>query len=1092
MRIYYSILLLTFGSLLFSCDDADFIKKTTQAETLFSLVPDAQTHISFVNSVKQDFDFNYTDYPYAFTGGGVATGDINNDGLDDVYLVSNQKSNKLYLNKGNFEFEDITEIAGVSDTQGWSTGVTMVDINNDGWLDIYVCKSASIKDNDLRRNKLFINQKNGTFREEAKKWGLDLNGFSIQSYFFDYDKDGDLDMYLVNHRPDFKNANKLENKLKREYFPELSDHLLRNDRGKFTNVTLQSGIINKEWGLSASIGDFNNDGWPDIFVANDYIGPDYLYINNKKGKFINEIDTRFKHISYNSMGSDYADINNDLLPDLIVLDMLAEDHQRGKENMPSMNTKGFWMMVDAGYHYSYMSNVLQLNNGNGTFSDIGQLAGISKTDWSWAPLIADFDNDGYKDILVTNGIERELGNQDYKQKVRELQSKQGAMTVNEMMQVMPSEKLSNYIFQNKGDLTFENKTEAWGLQQKLNSNGVAYADLDNDGDLDLVMNNSSDNASVYRNNSTGNYITIKLVGDSLNKNAIGAKVRLFTDKTAQYQELYPSRGYQSAVSKTLNFGIGDEENIKRIEIIWGDDTVLAQEDVKANQTITFKKAEFKYDGLTNPKIIKYFEPIPASSLGITYKHNESDFNDFSKQVLLPQKKSQQGPTMAVADVNGDGLDDIFLGGGLGQSAALYLQNNRGKFDLTKQPVFDKDKNYEDQGSLFLDVDNDGDLDLYLASGSYELSDNDPLLQDRLYLNEGKGSFIASNALPKMLTSTKSIQALDYDNDGDLDIAVGGNLVPGKYPLAPKSYILENNKGHFTDVTQKIAPELTEIGLINDMIFSDYDNDGDKDLIVVGEWFPITIFDNNNGYFNKKIHPELANSSGWWNTIKEIDLNEDGHMDYLIGNLGENNKFHPTIEKPLHIYGNNFDENESYDMFLSKVYKGKLVPVRGKECSTEQNPFVSEKIPTFKEFAASTIIDIYGESEINASYHKEVYTFSSSIAMNNGDGTFTLNRLPTTAQIGPTLAFEIVDINHDGLKDVIGIGDFYEAEVETIRYDSNTGYVLLANKDGNLIDAQDKSFFNYQNNRSLKQIKLKEDSYLIVANNDAALSVFKVK
>lgn len=1071
------------------CQKTKFKKKESEAKKLFTLIGDEQTNIDFNNSVKQDFNFNYIDYPYAFTGGGVAVGDFNNDGLQDIYFTANQKTNKLYLNKGDFSFEDATEKSRMQDDSGWTTGVSVIDINNDGWLDIYVCKSASAKENELRKNKLFINQKDGSFKDEAQRWGLDHNGFSIQSYFFDYDKDGDLDMYLVNHRLDFNNANKIESKKEREYFPEVSDHLFRNDGNSFTNVTLQSKIINKEWGLSASIGDFNNDGWQDIFVANDYIGPDYLYINNKDGTFSNQINTRFKHISYNSMGSDYADINNDFLPDLVVLDMSAEDHRRGKQNMASMNTQGFWKMVESGYHHTYMSNILQLNNGNGSFSDIGQLAGISKTDWSWAPIIADFDNDGHKDLFVSNGIERELGNQDYRKKVQDIQAKKGAMTVKEMMEIMPSENISNYAFKNNGDLTFDKVTREWGLDQKINSNGIAYADFDNDGDLDLVLNNSSGNAAVYKNNSTGNFINIKLKGDSKNINGIGTKVKVYTKNKKQYQELYTARGFQSSVSNVLNFGLGDETEIKRIEIIWPDDKVIAAENITANQTLTFDKKDFNFDGQLPVEAPKYFKAIHPGQLGIDFKHDENDFNDFSRQVLLPQKQSQQGPAFKVADVNGDGLDDLFFGGALNQPATLYIQNAQSRFIKTNQNAFQADRGHEDIGSLFFDADNDGDLDLYIASGGYELAENSRLLQDRLYLNNGKGIFSKSTLLPQITSSTKRVQAVDIDNDNDLDLVVAGHTVPGKYPMAPRSYLLQNDKGKFTDVTQTLAPDLEEIGIVNDLILSDYDNDGDKDLFIVGEWMPITVLQNSAGAFAKAKIESFKNSEGWWNTIKEVDLDQDGDMDYLVGNLGNNNKFHPSIEKPLHVYGNNFDDNETYDMVLSKIYNGELVPVRGKECSTEQNAFVSERIPTYKEFAASSLVDIYGKDKIEASYHKEVYNFSSVYVENKGEGKFVISKLPSIAQIGPTLSFELVDINKDGNLDILGVGGIHEAEVETVRYDSNTGYILLGNGKGDFEAIRDISFYNDHNAKAMATVNIGGIDMYVIANNDAVPSIF---
>lgn len=1077
----------------YSCQDEGVKKKVTTAKTLFTLVSNEQTKIRFINSVKEDNDFHALKYPYTYNGGGVAIADVNNDGLQDVYFTSNQGSNKLYLNKGDFKFEDVTDKANVSDSEGWTTGVSFIDINNDGWMDIYVCKSASRSQENLRRNKLFINQKNGTFSEEAKNWGLDNNGFSIQSYFFDYDNDGDLDMFLVNHRDDFINSINLDNILKDEnYFPETSDHLYRNDGNWFVDVTIESGIINKEFSLSAAIGDYNNDGWLDIFVANDFITPDKLYINNKNGSFTNQINTRVKHTSYSSMGSDYADINNDFLPDLLVLDMSAEDHRRGKENMATMNTGGFWTTVRSGFHYAYMSNILNLNNGNGYFSDVAQFAGVSKTDWSWAPLIADFDNDGFKDIFVTNGIKRELANQDFGHFINDKENEAVQnLSIDKILDFIPSNKLQNYAFKNNGDLSFTKVIEEWGFEKAVNSNGVAYGDLDNDGDLDLVVNNLEDEASVYENNSVNNFVNIVLVGDNKNINAIGSKVKVFTEQTQQYQELFLSRGYQSSVSPILNFGIGTEEIINRIEVVWSDGKVSTLEKVKANQTVTFEKNKSKFGAETLYELPKNFARINPSTLGLNFQHTENEFNDFSRQVLLPQKQSQQGPAFDVADVNNDGLQDMFLGGALGQVAELYFQTKDGKFNKLSQPAFEKDKVYEDNGTHFFDADGDGDQDLYVASGGYELNENDALLQDRLYINDGKGNFSKSNKLPKMISSTKAVISFDYDRDGDLDLFIGGRVLPGKYPLAPKSYILENISGRFVDATSKIAPDFSEIGMINDMVLSDYDGDKDKDLIVVGEWMPITVFNNTGGKFQKKDISSLEGTEGWWNTISEIDFDNDGDMDYFVGNLGGNNKFHPTKEKPLHIYGNNFDGDGNYDMILSKLYNGNLVPVRGKECSTSQNPFVSEKIKTYKEFANSTLADIYGSDMLENSYHKKAHKFESVYLENKGNGKFELRHLPNNAQLGPTMSFVFADINHDGHLDVIGSGGIHETEVETVKYDSNVGYILLGDSKGGLKTYKDVGFYNGMNAKKMKLLNLKKQPYILVANNNMALAIFRI-
>jgi enediyne biosynthesis protein E4 len=1089
-KIKIVALLLIFA---YSCQDEGVKRKETTAKTLFTLVSNEQTKIHFNNSVEENIDFHALKYPYLYNGGGVAIADVNNDGLQDVYFTSNQKSNKLYLNKGDFEFEDVTDGAGVADSEGWTTGVNFIDINNDGWMDLYVCKSASRNQENLRKNKLYINQKDGTFKEEAQKWGLDDNGFSIQSYFFDYDKDGDLDMFLVNHRSDFTNSINLDNILEdKDFFPETSDHLYRNDGNRFTDVTIESGIKNKEFSLSAAIGDYNNDGWLDVFVANDFITPDKLYINNQNGTFTNQINTRVKHTSYSSMGSDYADINNDFLPDLLVLDMSAEDHRRGKENMATMNTGGFWKTVRSGFHYAYMSNILNLNNGNGYFSDVAQFAGVSKTDWSWAPLIADFDNDGFKDIFITNGIKRELANQDFGHFINDKENDSiKNLSINQVLDFIPSNKLQNYAFKNNGDLSFTKVIEEWGFEKAINSNGVAYGDLDNDGDLDLVVNNLEDEASVYENNSVNNFVNIVLIGDSKNINAIGSKVKVYTANTQQYQELFLSRGYQSSVSPILNFGIGTEETINRIEVVWNDGKVSVMEKVKANRTITFQKDKSKFGTETVDDETRNFARINPATLGVNFQHTENEFNDFYRQVLLPQKQSQQGPALAVADVNNDGLEDMFLGGALGQVAELYFQTKEGKFNKQSQPAFEKDKVYEDNGAHFFDADGDGDQDLYVASGGYELNENDALLQDRLYINDGKGNFSKSNKLPKMITSTKAIVSFDYDRDGDLDLMIGGRVLPGKYPLAPKSYILENTNGRFVDVTSKVAPDFSEIGMVNDIIVSDYDGDKDKDLIVVGEWMPIIVFNNAGGKFQKKSISSFEGTEGWWNTISEIDFDNDGDMDYFVGNLGGNNKFHPSKDKPLHIYGNNFDGDGNYDMILSKLYNGNLVPVRGKECSTSQNPFVSEKIKTYKEFANSTLADIYGNDMLENSYHKIAHEFESVYLENKGNGKFEIRRLPNNAQLGPTMSFVFADINHDGHLDVIGSGGIHETEVETVKYDSNVGYILLGDSKGGLKTYKDVSFYNGMNAKKMKMINVKKHPYLFIANNNMPLAIFRI-
>jgi hypothetical protein len=1087
-------ILLLLAIITFSCNnkqDTEIINNDTNQ--LFSVVNSSDSNITFNNKVIENYEFNFLNYPYIYIGAGVAVGDINNDGLQDIYFTSNQGSNKLYLNQGDFKFKDITVSAKVTDSLGWSSGVSMIDINNDGWLDIYVCKSAALENKELRRNKLFINQKNNTFKEASKSYGLDHIGFSTQAYFFDYDNDYDLDMYLVNHRFDFRNNGKISSVIQRDIQEETSDQLFKNNGDNtFTKVTQEAGISNKSWGLSAAIGDYNNDGWQDVYVANDYLEPDMLYINNKNGTFKNEILERFNHISFNSMGSDYADINNDMLPDLLVLDMLAEDHSRGKENMATMSTSNFNAMVSIGYHHQYMSNMLQFNNGDGTYSEIGQLSGITKTDWSWAPLIADFDNDGYKDVFITNGIEKDLGNQDFRNEMAVLNKQGVSMSLDSVLSIMPSAKLANYVFKNNGDLTFTNKVKDWGLGEKINSNGATYADLDNDGDLDLITNNENDIASLYKNNSTNKYVNIKLKGRENNINAIGAKVKVITKNTSQYQEIQSARGFLSSVSYVLNFGINQDNVIDKIEVTWPDNMVSIVTNLKANQTIEIDYKTEKLKTLTtiNNQKPSYFEAINPVLLNINYRHKENNFNDYSKQLLLPQKQSTQGPCIGVADVNGDNFDDFYVGGALNQEAELYLQNASGTFKKQNTIAFIKDKGFEDANALFFDADNDNDLDLYVSSSGYELEENNALLQDRLYINDGNGNFNRSSNLPKMLTSTKAVKAVDFDLDNDLDLIIAGRVVPGQYPLAPQSYVLENNNGKFTDVTQTVAPEFSDLGMINAIEVIDINNDGNKDVIVAGLWMPITLFTIKEGKLIKQEIPEFEKTEGWYQSIAASDFDKDGDIDFIIGNMGANNKFHPTLEKPLHIFSGNFDDNNSYDIALSKTYNGQLVPVRGKECSSQQTPFLNDKIESYKKFASLNIEGVYGSETISKSNHLVAYNFKSLFVENLGKGNFKLHLLPNQAQFSVTQDFAIMDVNNDGIKDLIGVGNLYDAEVETVRFDASRGYVLTANNDAKFKSLWESGINCNKDMRSIETINISGKPHIIIANNNDELSIYK--
>ena len=1077
---------------LWSCTKKTEVR-SSESDTLFTKIEPSQSNITFKNKYKEDLYFNFINYPYIYNGGGVAIGDVNNDGLEDVYFTSNQGSNNLYLNLGNFEFQNITDKANVGDLEGWATGVTMVDINNDGFLDIYVCKSGSLNSHQLRRNKLFVNQKNNTFKESAAEYGLDHFGFSVQSYFFDADKDGDLDMYLVNHRHDFRNNVVLDENLFLNKEAYSSDQFFENDKGRFVNKTKESGVLNKAWGLSASIGDFNNDGFSDVYVANDFLEPDYLYLNQGDGTFKEDLKNNFKHISHNSMGSDFADINNDLKPDLVVLDMMAEDHIRGKENMATMSTDNFWAMVNFGYHYQYMSNVLQLNNGDGSFSDIGQLAGIAKTDWSWAPLLADFDNDGYNDLFVTNGIEKDLSNQDFRNRMKQNIINRKKVKLEEAIDMMPSSKLSNYVFRNTKEFRFKNSTKQWGLQQEVNSNGAAYADLDNDGDLDLVVNNQSELAHVFRNNSNSNYVSFSFKGSKKNRNGIGAEVQVFNKGTKQVKTNYLSRGFQSSVSCRLNFGLGTVTEIDSVKVIWPDGLQEKIIDISINEqhVLSHDKATFKQ--VITPQYENFFEKVESDLLQVNFKQKENVFNDFDLQLLLPQKQSEISRALTVGDVNKDGLEDFFVGNSKGHKAGMFLQNKNGTFSEINSSLFEKEKVYEDTSAEFLDVDNDGDLDLVVTSGGYEVKEKSTLLNDRLYINNGNGKFYKNLKFPKLYSNSSQIVKGDFDNDGDLDLFLTTRVKHGKYPLSEGCYLLENKNGAYTDVTAKLIDASVDLKMVNDAVFTDIDTDGDLDLVVVGEWMSPIVLENKNNVFQLKNIPNLKNTNGWFQSITKLDFNHDGREDYLIGNYGLNNKFHPSSEKPLHLYAGYMDANKTFDVVLSKESKtGKLLPVRGRECSTQQVPSLGKKVQSFKEFAGLDLNGIYGEDCINKADHLLAHTMETVLLQNINGTELEFAKLPIEVQLGPLLGAVVLDVNSDGFMDVVGVGNIYEAEVETIRYDAVESFVLLGNKEGELKYTSSIKGLQGKEVKAIEQIEIKGEIYLVILCKNRPLEFYKIK
>ncbi|WP_332243926.1 VCBS repeat-containing protein [Flavivirga spongiicola] len=1052
-----------------------------------------KTGIGFNNAIKENDSLNHFFMMQVYNGAGVAIGDINNDGLSDIYFCGNQVNDRLYLNKGNFEFKDITETSGIAKVPGWSTGVTMADINADGLLDIYISRSGPSMRLKDRQNLLYINKGNNTFVESSKKFGLADYGFSSQALFFDMDNDNDLDMFQVNQPPDPRliERNGVSKKRKKYY----TDRLYRNDNGRFRNISEEAGINKLAYGLSVSASDFNNDGYIDLYVANDYDTPDYLYFNNGDGTFKNVINKSLRHISRFSMGSDAGDINNDGWIDISTLDMASEDHYRSKTNMGSMSTEAFNKIVAQGEHYQYMHNTLQLNHGNGQFSDVGALAGVGKTDWSWATLIADLDNDGWKDIVVSNGIKRDIRNNDFTAQVI-ANLKQGNTDYLSMSKTAPSVPMSNYIFKNDKALGFKNTSKDWGFDKPGFSNGMAYGDLDNDGDLDIVTNNMGSSAFVYENKATGNYLKFKFEGPKKNKFGYGTKVVLKQDDITQTNENIVTKGYLSSVESGVFFGLGKDTDVKEIEIIWPDGKTQLLENVPANQTITLKYNDPEVELALNTDVKPIFKSIAASYIGINFIHKEAIYNDFEKQTLLPHKLSQNGPFITVGDINNDGIEDFFIGGASGQSGVLYTQNKNGTFIEGKSQPWQKDKDMEDLGGVFIDIDNDNDLDLYVCSGSNEFEVNSKLLEDRLYVNTGNGSFIKSNNhIPKIYESTETVKVMDIDGDGDKDLFVGGRLIPGRYPFPAKSYFLINENGYFKDKTNDIAPALNNCGLITDATFTDFDKDGDHDLILVGEWMPITVLENTKGKFNDiTTKLGLDKSQGMWWSITSGDIDNDGDDDYIIGNLGKNTKYKATLEKPFKIYANDFDGNGTNDVILAKPYKNDYVPLRGRECTSQQMPYVANKFKDYHSFASSKLMDILPKDKLEGAAKYIINSFESILLLNNNDH-FIQKTLPIEAQVSPIKSSIITDANNDGFQDVFVFGNHYPVEVETVRYDAAIGLLMLGNGTGNLksvsalksginipYDSRDAQMIQTQNNKSLLLVTNNNYKPILLINN----------
>ncbi len=1102
-----------------------------QPKKLFEKLPFKETGIDFTNTITEDKEHNVFTYQYYYNGNGVAVGDVNNDGLTDIFFTGNQTASKLYLNKGNFQFQDITLQAGVAGKKAWRTGANMADVNGDGLLDIYVCYSGVGTDQD-RANQLFINNgvnKEGVpeFSEKAAEYGIDAEGtYTSQSAFFDFDRDGDLDMFLLNHADGFYAPFFNTKRLRTLRHPKFGDRLYRNDNGHFTDISAAAGIFGGgiNFGLGIAISDLNNDGWPDIFVSNDFHEQDFCYLNNRDGTFKEICQKTFGHISRNTMGMDIADYNNDLLPDVVTLDMLPETNYRQKIIQGPDEFDKYSLMVDSGYGHQNNRNMLQLHRGftpEGipVFSEVGQLAGVSNTDWSWAPLFADFDNDGWKDLFVTNGYLRESTNLDFiKYNVQEAlaeaarkgldistrESYERNMPLYDLVRKMPSTKLSNYMFRNKGDVTFSDESKNWGLDEPGVSSGASYADLDNDGDLDLIVCNNNDPVWLYRNNGNelnkNNFIKVTLKGDRKNVFGIGSKVIVTTDSNSQMQEMYPVRGYQSSVDYVLNFGLGKQKQVKHIKVLWSSDSATIIKNPLINTTITINKNEsVRIDTITTGQPVLFTDITKES--GIDFIHSENQYVDFKREFLIPYELSRQGPKMAKGDVNGDGLEDVYIGGAAEQSGALYIQTIEGRFKKGNAQPWLADAIYEDVGSTFFDADNDGDVDLYVVSGGSEWSGAVPGLQDRLYINDGKGNFArVQTALPVEAYSGSCVKAFDFDNDGDLDLFVGGSATPGNYPFSAGNMLLRNDLNtsthevHFTEVTKNMTGgSLFNAGMVTDAAWTDIDKDGWTDLVVVGDWMPVKVFHNEKGKTFTDISERagLDKTDGWWCKIIPADIDKDGDMDFILGNMGSNTQFKATVLQPLITYADDFNNDRKVDPIMTWYIQGVSYPFNSRDELMEQMPQLNKKFLKYADFANATINDILTNQQIEKATKFYIYNTQTSLLINN-KGTFELKALPLEAQFSMMDAIVYKDYDGDGKEDILLAGNFYPFRVQQGRCDAGFGCLLKGDGKGGFSPVSHSLTGLYipGDVRDMLEVYGKKGNVLVISKNNDATQVIR--
>lgn len=1098
---------------LLSCTNKENIEKneklSEKSQALFKYLDSNETGVDFENTIIESERFNFLLYEYLYNGGGVAVGDINNDGLQDIYFSGNMLPNKLYLNLGDFKFKDITESAGVDGGSGFKTGVTMVDINNDGLMDIYVNKSA-VPNPEFRRNVLYINNGDLTFTESAAAYGLDDSSYSIQTYFFDMDGDGDLDAYVLNHPSNLRESNVIKITQNEqgdlalapapsyEYF---SDRLYQNNGNKFTDISEKAGILNYSFGLSAAIGDFNNDGLPDIYVANDYVKPDQLLINQGNNTFVNKLDEYFSHTSFSTMGSDLADINNNGCFDLITVDMLPKDNYRRKMMSMAQNYDKFEKMVKYNLGVQYSTNVLQVNSCAGPYSDVAFMSDVALTEWSWSVLLADLDNDGLKDIHVTNGYVRDITNNDYSRyKMDRLQKQLNVkeISLTEWIEEIPSQPVAAFLFNNLGNNKFEDVSNTWDSGPPTFSNGSAYVDLNNDGYLDLVVNNINEKAFIMKNAGgetlNNNYLSVEFEHNQEGTN-LGTKVNAhLSDGSVLTEMYYPTRGFLSSSQHRLHFGIQENLSVDKIEIIWPDWKLQTIQDPDLNQVLTVSKNP---TGAHSPKEIEfsYFEDV-SENLPKEATHVENDYIDFKREVLLHHKYSEEGPGVTVGDVNGDGLEDLYLGGALGSSGKLFIQNKNGRFKLKNTQDFDTDKQFEDVSALFFDSNGNGFLDLYVVSGGNERLANNPYYQDRLYLNDGNGNFKrAIDALPELYSSGGVVKAHDIDGDGQLDLFVGGRATPGRNPETPTSYLFKNNKGVFTNVTSQWSEGLEKIGMITDAAFSDLDKDGAQELILTGEWMPVTVFKlQDEKYQNVTQNFGLSDKTGWWYSLLVEDLNGDGYPEIVAGNKGLNSILKASPSEPVEMYYSDFDNNGSLDAILTHYDQGVSYPLLNRDRVLTQMIMLRKRFIRYDPYAKATINDIFTKEELQDVKKLEANHFEHTVFINKNGAAFEPQVLPWETQVSMMKSIQAIDINQNGNKDLVVGGNFFGTDSELGRYDASIGTLLKGDGNGGFeaVPAVESGLVIPGNVRHIVPITINGSSHFWVIRNDDKSSLIKVK